>query len=595
MLEYSRIFKRLKNCSGVSERAQIMLLFLTALTAVFEAFLLLFLLPFFELFDQNSVTDTQKQSKAASYVNELFNFIGIKFNLESVAFFLVLLVICREAVAITNQYCLRKVMGKVQKGIQVRLLHSTLETRFLSTLNLGTGKFLEICNTCPKECAAVLQSVVQIFSILITLSSYFIVLLFGAPATALVAAIMSVFSLLCLNYTVKKSRIFGKKIVEIRGNLSQQFFGVYDQLREIKVSNNGSLFFEQLENTIQNLFIVFLRSVKVGLVVRSLLMISLISFSVFVIVQLKKSNSLDLAILSTGLVMVMRLLPLVLNFTRIRQGFVAKVPFLSELENHLRHCSENVETVGGQKIFKGLTSSIEFRDAEFSYPSNQSKVLSNVNAVVNKGETTALVGASGAGKSTFVDCLPLLVELGSGMLWLDGEDINSFSKESIRRHIAYVPQSPKLFDGPLWYNVSPSKFPNYKTVIQDLLCEVGLGKLLASMPLGIETLVGDAGVKLSGGQIQRIALARAIFTEASIFILDEPTSALDAENSNRILNLIRELSAKKGVTVLVISHAWDVISKLDKMIKLESGTAVYQGKPEYKMFAIESSSVKNKS
>ena len=133
-------------------------------------------------------------------------------------------------------------MGEVQKGIQVRLLHSTLETRFLSTLSLGTGKFLEICNTCPKECAGVLQSVVQIFSILITLFSYFIVLLFGAPATALVAAMMSVFSLLCLNYTVQKSRIFGRKIVEIRGNLSQHFFGVYDQLREIKVSNNGSLF-----------------------------------------------------------------------------------------------------------------------------------------------------------------------------------------------------------------------------------------------------------------------------------------------------------------------------------------------------------------
>jgi ABC-type multidrug transport system fused ATPase/permease subunit len=405
---------------------------------------------------------------------------------------------------------------------------------------------------------------------------------------------MSGFSLLCLNYTVQKSRIFGKKIVEIRGNLSQQFFGVYDQLREIKVSKNGKFFLEQIENTTQNLFVVFLRSVKVGLVVRSLLTIGLISVSVFLIVQLKHANSLDLAILSTGLVMVMRLLPLVLNFTRIRQGFVAKSPFLSELENHLRNCAENPEAVGGQKVFRGLTSSIEFRGAEFSYPSIQGKALSQLNAVVNKGEATALVGASGAGKSTFVDCLPLLIELGSGMLLLDGENINSFSKESIRRHIAYVPQSPKLFDGPLWYNVSPSKFPNFETVIQDLLCEVGLGKLLASMPLGIETVVGDAGVKLSGGQIQRIALARAICTDATIFILDEPTSALDAENASRILNLIRELSAKKGATVLVISHAWDVISKLDKMIKLESGTAVYQGKPEYKVFAIECGSVKDR-
>ena len=450
------------------------LLILTALTAVIESLSLLFLIPFFELFDQNPAVVPAGNSKAAFYVSELFHFIKIDFRIESVAFCLVLLIICREAVAITNQYCLRNVMGQIQKGVQDRLLNITLKTSFLATLSLGTGKFLELCNTCPRESAGILQNVTQIFSILFTLFSYFIVLLLGSPSIAFIAAVISVLSLLCLNYTVRKSRNFGEKIVEIRAELSQQFFGVYDQLREIKVSNNVSFFSEQIHRTTLNLFIVYLRSIRVGLLVRSLITICLVSITIFLIIQLKQSSLLDLAILSTGLIMVMRLLPLVLNFTRIRQGFVTKVPFVSDLENYLRHCEENPETPGGPKSFTGLKSQIEFRNAEFSYPSISRKALIQTNATIKKGESTALVGASGAGKSTFVDCLPQLIELENGMLLLDGEDINSFTKESVRRQIAYVPQNPKLFDGPLWYNVIQSKSPNYREFARDLLSEVGL-------------------------------------------------------------------------------------------------------------------------
>jgi ABC-type multidrug transport system fused ATPase/permease subunit len=592
MSEYFSIFQRIQACSGVPKRRQVSLLFLTALTAAIESFSLLFLIPFFGFFNQSSVIETQENSKVTLYVSELLHFIGAEFSIVSVAFCLVLLIICREAVAITNQYCLRKFMGQVQKGVQEKLLNCTIETNFLAIRGLGTGKFLELCNTCPRECAGVLQSVTQIFSVFFILFSYFIVLFLGSPAIALIAVIVSVSVMLLLRYTVRKSRMFGEEIVSIRAELSQQFFGIFDQFREIKVSNNASVFSNQIQLTTSRLFTVFLRSVKVGLLVRSLLTILLVSFTIFLTLKLKESNLLDLTVLSTGLVMVMRLLPLVLNLTRIRQGFVVKVPFVSDLEKYFLYCEENLEGPGGQKIFAGLKSQIEFRNAEFSYPSVAGSALNKINAIVKKGQSSALVGSSGAGKSTFVDSLPRLIELGNGMLFLDGEDINSFSTESIRGQIAYVPQSPKLYDGPLWQNILPSKLVNYEKLTYDLLSEVGLEDLLINLPQGVDTLVGDAGVTLSGGQIQRIALARAIYKQANILILDEPTSSLDSANTRRIVSLIKELCAKKGVTVLVISHSWDVISKLDNMIKLDSGKTVYQGKPDYKVFALQGGSPK---
>ena len=150
-------------------------------------------------------------------------------------------------------------------------------------------------------------------------------------------------------------------------------------------------------------------------------------------------------------------------------------------------------------------------------------------------------------------------------------------------------QSPKLYDGTIWYNVSLTKVLDNEKLLHKVLAEVGLGAFVSGLPMGIHTKIGDAGVKLSGGQAQRLAVARALYKKADLLIFDEPTSALDVENTAKIVQLLNKLCLDKKATVIVVSHSWDVVSKLDKMVKLDSGEVVYHGKPNRSMMGLEGS------
>ncbi|OUU29485.1 MAG: hypothetical protein CBB97_02355 [Candidatus Endolissoclinum sp. TMED37] len=176
--------------------------------------------------------------------------------------------------------------------------------------------------------------------------------------------------------------------------------------------------------------------------------------------------------------------------------------------------------------------------------------------------------------------IPKLINSGRGEILIDGKNLDSFSNQSLRNGIAYVPQSSNLHDGSISFNICFSEDQQNNDQISKIISDVCLGDLVRNPPDGLDTQIGSTDIKLSGGQDQRLAIARALFKKALIVILDEPTSALDIENTELISSLISDLSRKNGATVIVISHSWDIVSKLHHMIKLESGRATYLGKPK---------------
>ncbi len=587
MLQFLDIFKKLEYCSGVPIWRQALQLCLSLLMALLEVLFFSLFIPFLELFDKGQNLTANVNSAVSSFWHYVFDFFTIDFSLYSLAFCLVIVILLREAVSVVSQYLSYSLVGLIEKGVQNKVVHLTVSSNFLFSINSGHGKFSEFCIICSRESSKLLQSVTQIFSIFITLLSYFSMLFFTSPAVSGIAVLIGIFVIFALNYTVRRARKAGEMVVDIRQNLSQQLFGVYDQLREIKVNNKINFFRGAIGESTENLFTLALRAVTLGIVMRSLLTALFISVSFFLIISLRDSDALDLPVLTAGLVMVMRLLPLILNFTRIRQGFASKKPYLLELEGYLRDCERHEEKDTGSKVFKGLKDCVEFKDVEFSYPATSLQVLNKINVVFKKGEATALVGGSGAGKSTLIDCIPRLLQVAKGDIRFDEESISSFTLTSLRDRIAYLPQNAKLYDGPIWYNVSLSKELDNEEFVRKVLVEVGLDTFVNGLPEGVYTQIGDAGAKLSGGQAQRLAVARALFKRADFFIFDEPTSALDAENSSKIVRLITKLCRDKKATVLVISHSWEVVSKLDKMVKLDSGEVVYHGKPKPSMMGFE--------
>ncbi|MAI38291.1 ATP-binding cassette domain-containing protein [Alteromonas genovensis] len=230
--------------------------------------------------------------------------------------------------------------------------------------------------------------------------------------------------------------------------------------------------------------------------------------------------------------------------------------------------TENAETL------KTTNPTVSFKDVHFSYGEKR-KILSGITFTVPAGKKIAVVGASGAGKSTIMKLLFRFYEPNEGKIFIDGKDIKQLSQDSLRAHIGIVPQDTVLFNTSLKENI---RYGNPKATDDEISQVIKLAHLEAfieKLPEGLETTVGERGLKLSGGEKQRVAIARALLKGASIMIFDEATSSLDSASEKAILSALRD--AAKGHTSLVIAHRLSTIIDADEILVVNEGAIVEQG------------------
>ena len=217
---------------------------------------------------------------------------------------------------------------------------------------------------------------------------------------------------------------------------------------------------------------------------------------------------------------------------------------------------------------------IEFKNLMFSFDETR-KVLENINLVIKPGEKVALVGPSGAGKTTFVRLLLRLYSPTSGKVLIDGQDILEVTQESLRKNISMVPQDTTLFHRTLAENISYGKPGATQEEIEAASQLSHCNEFIKQLPYGFETYVGERGVKLSGGERQRVSMARAILKDAPILILDEATSSLDSHSEMLIQDALTNLM--KGKTAIVIAHRLSTIQKMDRIIVIDEGKIIEEG------------------
>jgi ATP-binding cassette subfamily B protein len=215
--------------------------------------------------------------------------------------------------------------------------------------------------------------------------------------------------------------------------------------------------------------------------------------------------------------------------------------------------------------------SIEFRGVQFHYaetPETQA-VFDDLTINIAPGERIGLVGPSGGGKSTLTRLLLRFEDLDGGQILIDGQDISAVTQASLRRAIAYVPQEPLLFHRSIRHNIAYGHPKATEADIWAAAAKAQAKDFIANLPHGLDTIVGERGVKLSGGQRQRVAIARAILKNAQILVLDEATSALDSESEVEIQKAMWELM--QGRTAIVIAHRLSTIQRMDRIIVLDDG------------------------
>ena len=230
----------------------------------------------------------------------------------------------------------------------------------------------------------------------------------------------------------------------------------------------------------------------------------------------------------------------------------------------------------GQKELIDFKGKIEFQDVCFRYPSRTKMVLDKINLTVNKSEVIAIVGMSGAGKTTLVDLLFRFFEVTSGKILIDGEDIQNLKLSSLRSHLALVTQETFLFNDTILNNIAFGKEgESTREEILDAAKAAHVDYFVEDIEEGYETLIGERGVKLSGGQKQRVTIARAILRNAPILILDEATSALDSESEKLVQDALHNLMEHR--TSFVIAHRLSTIKHANRILVMDDGKIVESG------------------
>ena len=218
---------------------------------------------------------------------------------------------------------------------------------------------------------------------------------------------------------------------------------------------------------------------------------------------------------------------------------------------------------------------IEFRKVGFSYE-RERRILDEVDFTIEPGTTVAIVGPSGAGKSTISRLLFRFYDVSEGAILIDGQDIRAVSQASLRAAIGIVPQDTVLFNDTIYYNIAYGRPAASRAEVEEAARLAQIQRFVESLPAGYETMVGERGLKLSGGEKQRVAIARTLLKHPSIFLFDEATSALDTHTEKEIQASLKEVSRSR--TTLVIAHRLSTVIEADQILVLERGRIVERGR-----------------
>ena len=255
-------------------------------------------------------------------------------------------------------------------------------------------------------------------------------------------------------------------------------------------------------------------------------------------------------------------------------GIVTLIPIISkglESVNSVGDIllSADVEDTGNKKKIKKVDGTIEFKNVNFKFKNAEFPVINDLSFSINKGETIAFVGASGAGKTTLINLVIGFLRPNSGQVLIDGKDLNTINLQSYRCHISVVPQTPILFTGTIRENITYGSENISDEFLNEVIDAANLRELIDSLPDGLDTKITEHGANLSGGQRQRVSIARAFVRNPKILILDEATSALDTVSEKKIQDSVERLV--KDRTTLIVAHRLSTIRNADKIAVIGDG------------------------
>ncbi|HLS39125.1 MAG TPA: ABC transporter ATP-binding protein [Sphingobacterium bovisgrunnientis] len=488
------------------------------------------------------------------------------------------------SVFISNLF--RYLSQRIMENLRIHTLLNLRKAVFNNVMNLHTGYF---SNQRKGDIISKIASDVQVvqFSVTGTLQVVFkeplqllayIVVLFSLSAKLTLFSILVIpISAFVISRIVKKLKSQAKEGQESYGKMISNLDEALSGVKIIKAFNASTFIKNRFNQESENYSKIMRRMVRrqqMGSPVSELLGVAMVAIILLYGGSLVLNGEGDLkasefigyiAIFSQ----VMRpAKALTDSFSNVHNGIAAGERVLELIDE-----KNNVEDVPNAEIVTAFDSDITFENVDFSYGVKQ--ILHNINLTIAKGQTIALVGPSGGGKSTLVDLIPRFMDVTGGEILFDGKNIKSLNQDSLRGLIGTVNQESILFNDTIFNNIA---FANENATQEEVEAAAKIANahdFILTTPEGYQTNIGDRGSKLSGGQRQRICIARAVLKNPPIMLLDEATSALDTESERLVQDALYKLMENR--TTVVIAHRLSTIQNADKIVVLEAGKIVEVG------------------
>lgn len=388
--------------------------------------------------------------------------------------------------------------------------------------------------------------------------------------------LVGIFILLLLKRKTNLAQLKGEKISHEVKNFYSIVLQHLDGMKTIKsyrMENQNINEFEKLSDNLKKSYMDTVKNYADVTFLFSLFSVLILSIMVIILIDVLKIPTAALLIL---IFIFIRMIPKFSTIQQNYQYFINMLPSFANVMEIKERCEKEseIEPVKHDKI--EMFNEIRLKNVSFAYARDLSNpTICDINLVIPTGKTTAIIGPSGAGKSTIADMIIGLITPTNGCIMVDDNDLNPENIINWRNQIGYVAQDPFLFNDTIRNNLLAANSNADEQDIKKVLQMAAAEKIISKLKDGLETVVGDRGVKLSGGEKQRLSLARALLSKPSLLILDEATSNLDSENEELIQNSIEKLHGK--MTILIVAHRLSALKKADNIYLIENGKLIEAG------------------
>ena len=474
------------------------------------------------------------------------------------------------------------VAEEVKKKIQIDMLSSFIKADTEYIENKHTGKYISNLNFDVNQITMMLStSFLNFFKDGLTLIGLLTVMFYQNWRLSLIAIIMIPLASVTAKRLGKRISKVVTEAQEKSGDLNKYLIDIFKNHKIIKIfqrekfeEKRSEKFVNDLKEKSIKISTVFIRATPIMEILTGIMIAILIFYSGKLIMNEQLSLNNFFSFLAAMMLAYQPVKSLATINVGVGQGMSAAKRILPIIDN-----KNLIDPNEGKSIIDFKNGDIEFKDINFNYSSNQeNKVLNKINIKINGKKMTALVGQSGSGKSSLLSLIPRIYDPKSGILEIDGQNIKNVNLYSLRKEISIVDQNVTLFDDTIFNNIKYAK-PNaseeeiYKAAEQSMCLD-----FIEKLENKYQTMIGENGVRLSGGEKQRLSIARAFLKNSKIILLDEATSSLDSETEEKIQRALDKLILNK--TTVVIAHRLSTILNSDKIYVMDKGSVLDSGNHE---------------